>query len=48
MGLGGTFLAIGVILLMVKLLMFLAWTAWAGIAGAGLIMLIIGWLLGGK
>lgn len=45
---GGVVLALGLMLLVVKLIIFLAWYAAGIIALAGLILLAIGWLLSSK
>lgn len=44
---GGSMLAIGIILLMVKILITLAWYAAGAIALVGLLMLSLGWIIGG-
>jgi len=45
---GGSFLLVlGIFLLLVKLLVALAWYASGAIALAGLILLAVGWLIGG-
>ena len=46
--LGIVLLALGLLLLFVKLIIFLAWYAAGFIALAGLILLIIAWLLAGR
>jgi len=43
---GSLILALGLFLLLVKLLVALAWYAAGGIALAGLIVLVFGWFLG--
>ena len=45
---GGSFLLVlGILLLLVKLLVALAWYASGAIAIAGLVLLAAGWLIGG-
>ena len=45
MGLGGTCLSIGLLLLLIKIAMWLAVYTWAIVAGAGLVLLVIGWAI---
>jgi len=45
---GGALLGLGIVLLLVKLLMAVAWYASGAIALSGLALLLIGYLLGGN
>jgi len=48
MAAGSFCFVLGVLLLLVKLLMALAWYASGAILLAGLVLILIGWLLGGR
>ncbi len=43
MGLGGSLLSLGALLLLIKIAIWLAVYTWAIVAGAGLVLLLIGW-----
>ena len=47
-GTGSFCLVLGILLLLVKLLMALAWYAAGAIVLAGLVLVLVGWLLGGR
>ncbi len=43
MGLGGSLLSLGALLLLIKIAIWLAVYTWAIVAGAGLVLLAVGW-----
>ena len=43
MGLGGSLLSLGALLLLIKIAIWLAVYTWAIVAGTGLVLLAVGW-----